>query len=379
MPRLATRRHILSGPSLAVTSCLLTVCALEIGLRRFPRALPRGTYTAVSVDPRTGLSGHRDEAIYNRGSLVRRAANDDGFLDLPHRGAKHPGTRRVAFYGDSYVEAVQVPLDQTFFRLVEAGAKGGVAPQAEILAFGISGWGTVHSLMAFRYFNARYHIDTACYVFVENDPGDNVHAIRARTAVGGWGAMLTAYEPGWALQAPPPSSPSMIRRGLRFLRRHSLVSRLVTTRSALLLWRGVKIEEDRAARQMTTHATGIPDANDLPSTWPPAWRNEAEELTRRVLTTWRDEARAGGVELFAFYVPRGEAQLTGEIPDGQTWHPWFRQLCRNLEIPLVDPTGDMAAAHRAGGRIYEDHWTPLGHEVAARVLTEYALRGLRNE
>ena len=51
--------------------------------------------------------------------------------------------------------------------------------------------------------------------------------------------------------------------------------------------------------------------------------------------------------------------------------PWLGETCAALGIPLVDPREAMAARLAQGTHVYDDHWTPAGHEVVAGVLAGY--------
>ena len=71
----------------------------------FPALIPAGVYGAGRFDPGLGMQVRAGEVLYTRSGVVRKRANPDGFLDVAHASAKPPGTLRVGFFGDSYVEA----------------------------------------------------------------------------------------------------------------------------------------------------------------------------------------------------------------------------------------------------------------------------------
>jgi hypothetical protein len=90
---------------------------------------------------------------------------------------------RIGFFGDSYTEARQVPLDSTFSRIVERELG---RDSIETLAFGIMGIGTVHEYLLSTRETARFDVDMVVYVFFENDPADNLRKrdkIRTRVRV----------------------------------------------------------------------------------------------------------------------------------------------------------------------------------------------------
>ena len=116
---------LLAGATLAV------LVALEIAFRAFPSLLPAGGYGGGRPHPELGVNVHGSRLIYNKVRFVVREPNAEGFMDVEHDPAKAPGTLRIGFFGDSYVEAIQVPLEAVFFRrLGEALAPAGWRPWA---------------------------------------------------------------------------------------------------------------------------------------------------------------------------------------------------------------------------------------------------------
>jgi hypothetical protein len=93
---------------------------------------------------RPGARGH-----YSVEGDARIEINRDGWRDRERRRAKRPGTLRVAVVGDSYVEALGIPADRTFWAVLEralAGAADGTA--VEVLPFGVHGYSTAQSCSA---------------------------------------------------------------------------------------------------------------------------------------------------------------------------------------------------------------------------------------
>ena len=224
----AGRRRLLARLTLLGLSLVVALVLVETALRWVPAAWPRGSFGVARFDPRLGLNVHAGAAVYNKVRWVRRNPNDAGFMDAEHRDSKPPGTLRVGFFGDSYVEAVQVPLETTFFRRVPAQIDG---ISVETLAFGISGWGTLHSLMAYRELGPRYDLDWVVYVFVKNDAGDHYHALqsahRGRVTVKP-SAELSTAPPGFDVLPPQRAEgASSWRRLKRVVTRYSMLARVL--------------------------------------------------------------------------------------------------------------------------------------------------------
>lgn len=372
-------RALLLNLALSLGALALLVALCEGTLRLFPRLLPKGSYGASHYSPELRTTVYGSPVIYNKLRFIEREPNSLGFLDVEHAREKPPGTLRVAFFGDSYVESLQVPLDQVFHRRLPRELDG---VPLEALGLGMSGWGTLQALLAYEVLAPRFDVDVACYVFVENDLGDNdieVQGVRAHRA-----------PKVFATLAPPPADFSLVMRNPpetlsfgyslgKWLQERLLLARLLWSRSSLLFAHGVAIESDRNAGEMTTRAKRVPEQNDLPSSWPPAYRERAQELGRRILRRFRDRARADDRHFFILYVPRGEAQLRGELGPADTWRPWLEATARELGIPLVDPSDALRRRMQTGGPVYDDHWTPAGHEVVSEVLSDYLERWLREQ
>src|SRR6266516_4100591 len=76
--------------------------------------------------------------------------HSEGLRDREHTKAKPANTNRIAVLGDSFVEAMHVPMEQTFWwllqqRVQECNAFPG--KQVEVINFGVSGYGTAQELM----------------------------------------------------------------------------------------------------------------------------------------------------------------------------------------------------------------------------------------
>ena len=88
--------------------------------------------------------------------------NAEGFRDLSREPTKPAGVLRVAMLGDSFIEAVQVPLDETASRVLERqlNAEGAAGAQRwEVLNFGISNFGVGQYFLTWQHHARKYHPD----------------------------------------------------------------------------------------------------------------------------------------------------------------------------------------------------------------------------
>jgi hypothetical protein len=126
---------------------------------------------------------------------------------------------------------------------------------------------------------------------------------------------------------------------------------------------------------LVSPSSRTPDPNDWPSTWPPALLEEAQLLTRRILTQFREEVVRDGRTFMVMYVPHGNEEVRGRLGPGQSWFPWLSETCAELGIELLDPRERLREEDRAGRPTYDDHWSPAGHAVIASVMTERLAAG----
>ncbi len=361
-------RGALVRAALVVTSLGVFIVAGELTLRSFPPLLPRGTFYGSGVyDPELGFLMPNSTVIYNKVRFLKRTPNGDGLMDVGHDPEKPPGVVRVGFFGDSYVESVQVPLEAVFFRRLPRAIHG---RPIETFGFGISGLGTLHALQLYRKYGPRYDLDLVVYLFVNNDPGDHFYRIqrhRHGLVTPRPTAMLAADEVGYELRWPP-TRPFAVRAAMA-VKSRSLLARVAHSRLQLLLaGRGGGRGEGAGASDSPLTAPRIPSEEDPPSVWPEDLLAEARLLTRRILAQWKREVRGSGRDLLVLYVPRTE-EVEGGARDEDTWRLWLADSCRALDLELIDPTAALGARRAAGEAVYDDHWTPAGHEVIASVLS----------
>ena len=125
---------------------------------------------------RPGIEGH-----YQREGESYVRINSDGQRDREHAKPKPPDTVRIAVLGDSFAEAMHVPMEQTFWSLMERKLEACHAfagKQVEVMNFGVSGYGTAQELMTLRQKVWDYSPDVVVLTFTTyNDIYDNSRAL----------------------------------------------------------------------------------------------------------------------------------------------------------------------------------------------------------
>lgn len=180
MSMLRTRKARPGARLLAVvTSVIVAFLILEVLLRILGYSFPILTTT----DPTLGLALRPGvEGWYRKEGQAYIRINRDGFRDREHSKSKPPNVVRIAVLGDSFAEALQVPLENTFWAVMEDRLKGCNAfagKQIEVLNFGVSGYGTAQELLSLRHKVWEYQPDMVLLaVTTGNDISDNSRALK---------------------------------------------------------------------------------------------------------------------------------------------------------------------------------------------------------
>lgn len=154
----------------ALFTLLLTFVAAELTLRVLGVSYP----VFWTVDEHVGLALRPGTTGWFRDEgNAYVSINAHGMHDRPRDPAKPPGVYRIAVLGDSFMEALQVPLEQGFCAQLEARlAKSG--RNVEVLNFGCSGYGTAQELLTLRHRVKAFSPDLVLLaVLTGNDLADN--------------------------------------------------------------------------------------------------------------------------------------------------------------------------------------------------------------
>lgn len=161
-----------------VLICLVILVAefavLEGALRVYGGSEAAPTFQSILMqDPRIG---HRlKPGASTRYTTVEFSTditiNAQGVRDDRDIGPKAPGERRVVVLGDSLVLSVQVPLEQTFCKQLEARLTAAdSAHRWRVINGGVQGYGPVKDWLFYRYVAETFQPDIVMIVaFVGND------------------------------------------------------------------------------------------------------------------------------------------------------------------------------------------------------------------
>ena len=163
---------------LVLGSLLLAVLAGELALRAIGFSFP----SFWQHDERTGSRLRPGAEGWNaiEGTAYVKV-NSRGLRDREHALPKPSGVYRIAVLGDSYAEALQVGLEETFWWQLARRLEGcGFQPgkRIEAVNFGVSGYGTAQQLVTLRLRAWDYAPDLVLLAFFPgNDVRNNSRAL----------------------------------------------------------------------------------------------------------------------------------------------------------------------------------------------------------
>jgi hypothetical protein len=308
--------------------------------------------------------------------------NSRGLRDLDRPYEKPPGIRRVLLLGDSFIEALQVPLEQTLARRLESRLGSSV----EVINAGVSSYGTASQLMFLREEGLRYDPDLVLLAFYAgNDVKNNSPTLED--------VLTPVYdEKGELIRVQAPSIGNGSRpRGWRESLESYRYARELLLRSRLGGELRVLGLVPSAGPRVTPERDGIPTdyyvyAPEPDAEWASAW-----EHTERLLARMRSEVEAAGRAFAAVVVPSryeiypewwqetiaarpAMASRRWDVPGpGQRIARW----CEIRSVACLDLSTGLRAEAGERERLYfhhDGHWTARGHDVVARLIAGFIQR-----
>ncbi len=370
----------------------------------FPLFYTTDYYRGFALQP--GLEGQ-----YQRegGSHVR--INSDGLRDREHAKAKPADTVRIAVLGDSFAEAMHVPMEQAFWsllerRLQECNAFAG--QKVEVINFGTSGYGTAQELMTLRQKVWDYSPDLVVLAFTtHNDVFDNSRALSRTEDVPYFlyrNGELT-YDASFRDSRTYRQRDSKLNRLSRWVHNELRIVQLVhyvqfVARTRLTDWR---TRRRLAAQNSTKPADGstpiVRNAEDIgidnmiylephDQDWQEAWRvteglikqmhNEVAEKKARFLLV----ALSNAVQVYPD--PEIRQKFLQHIGAETIFYPNLRlkTLSDSEQIDFLDLAQPMQVyadqnkvfLHGFGSDLGNGHWNATGHAVAAELIAQKLCR-----
>jgi hypothetical protein len=372
--------------ALALASLALSLAAAEGVLRYigFSYPLLHVADELAGLRLRAGAEGwYRSEGE----AYVR--VNSHGWRDAERTLQRPAGSVRIAVLGDSFTEALQVPLEKTFAARLERdlnACRPFGEQRVEVLNFGVSSYGTAQQLLTLRHRVWQYDPQVVLLAFLPlNDVANNSRALepwlaRPFFALGSGGALVADASFRDDPEFRDKLESASLHGALAGLRLHQLLRRVRD--GAYQGWRAGGLGETGLAEQALA---------------PPAdadWR-EAWDITEKLLETMHAEVRAREARFVVSVLPGGAAvypdaaqreSYAAALGLGDYLYPERRiaAMGRARGFEVVGLTEAMREhAERTGEYLHGfantqpgfGHWNAAGHRVAGDLLAKHLCGG----
>jgi hypothetical protein len=381
--------NVLSGVGLAVAATIAAGAMIEAGFRVHHFLHPstaKGFFWVRNAEYGWGLAPGREGPSFDDHGEFRTDVriNSRGLHDLEHPYVKSPDSFRVLVLGDSYIEGLQVDLEQMFGRLLERRLNARSSRPVEVISAGVSSWGTDNELLYFRHEGYKYRPDLVLLAFTtSNDVRESYAPFNRRDpwanlskpsfVLNGRGEL--ELQPGPPLPPAPPWWRQLYLGEYLFVRLGGKV--VIPRRGQNAAPPPPDPDAPRVPPDLLIHAPSYgPEVAE-------AWR-----VTEALVRALRDEAAARGAKFavmvhggpWVHYDDRWNLMLMLDAVAARTWDR--RKPARLIDeflsaegIPFVDLFDAFEAAKAHDRMFYQVnvHWTPMGHRVAADAAADLLL------
>lgn len=347
------------------------------------------------------------EGHYQREGESYVRINSAGLRDREHAKAKPADTVRIAVLGDSFAEAMHVPMEQTFWSLLERKLQECDAfpgKNVEVINFGVSGYGTAQELMTLRQKVWDYSPDLVVLAFTTyNDIYDDSRALSRTEEVPYFvyrnGELV--YDASFRDSRTYRQRDSRLNRFGRWLHNELRIVQLVhyvqfVAKLRLTDWRN---RRRLAAQNQTKPADGanptVRNAEDIgidnmiyieprDENWQEAWR-----VTEGLIKQMRDDVAQKKARFLVVTLsnaiqvypdPAVRQRFLQHVGAETIFYPNLRlkALAEREQIDFLDLAQPMQVyadqnkvfLHGFGNDIGNGHWNATGHRVAAELIAK---------
>jgi hypothetical protein len=305
--------------------------------------------------------------------------NSEGFRDVDHEINKPGGVYRIIVLGDSYVEAFQLPLKDTFHKILEKRLNETVkGKKIEIMNFGVSGFGATQNYLALRYYGYKYNPDM---VILTVTTGNDIRNAHPDLEMDNSKPYFMFDKNGKLYQRP-----FYIQKGLGltpFVLNHIFFPHAYIYIAQTL---GPKLWEYKAAK---AKANAEPDVSldsyvyidPYPHVWEEAWR-----ATLAVILQMKKELNEKGIKFLVVTLTDSDGQIDGKLQEYLGNKAKGKNIKWDIEKPvkildefcnenkinflplLYGFRKEFGKTHEKFHFIYDGHWNKRGHGLAAEII-----------
>ena len=338
------------------------------------------------------------------GSYVR--ISSDGLRDREHARTRPADTVRIAVLGDSYTEAMHLPMEQAYWSLLEQKLRQCNAfpgKQVEVINFGVSGYGTAQELITLQQKVWDFSPDIVVLAFTTlNDVYDNSLALSKSEEVPYFfyqnGALV--YDARFRDSKLYRRNDSRLNRAGRWFHNHLRTIQLLhqvqyVAKMRLSDWRNRRKLAQTQASSPANQAPLVRSADNIgienmiyfepvDEEWKEGWH-----VTEGLITEMRNEVRQKGakfvlvtlsnaIQVYPDPAVRQRFLQRLEIPNVFYANLRLQALAAREQIDFIDLAQPMQSyadqnkvfLHGFGSDLGNGHWNANGHRLAADLIAQ---------
>ena len=381
--------------ALLASATVLSLVLAEASLRWLDRRPPdEKVLYLTAYDPELGWSKEPNRTVHHRTRefQVVESTNEQGLRGPSIPFEKPPDVCRVLLLGDSFLEGYTVSFEDLVSERLRRKLQERDTSRVEVVNGGTVGYATDQELLFYRRDGRRYRPDATVLLFYVNDVWFNASERYWRGSKPRF--VLENGEIELVNHPVPPPDPEQfayaVSGGRGFTRFVRQADAWMGARSAFYRLARASVTDSDLARRWLIRAGFA----DVPGEWKP-WKKrpspdieEAWSVTEALLVRLRDEVEADGSSFTIFHVPSRAAvdaeswrqlryayAMTDEDWDPSHDAKRLDEICSEHEIDCIIALDEFRDEAK-GGPLYfrEDaHWTPAGHDLAARLIADRLL------
>ena len=336
------KKRIIARIALVIISTVVALLVAECSLRLLKTGygnLPQESdkifhhvhpseYKFVYYNPRYKYGGHK---VYY---------DENGLIADPNRAYSKRDTstsaHRVAFLGDSFTEALQVPYEDSFVGILSGNS------ECEIRNYGVSSYSPIFYLLQWRKIVKKFEPSLVVVQIYSNDiSSDRIYIEKAKKD-----------DDGQVIAIPGPGE-GLIRNQLR----KSYLMRLLRKTQLQLLWK----YENRG--NPPNIVEGVVEENP-----------DISRLSARLIMTLANEVRESGAQFIFTVVPSRARIIQGKDNDKTpSFSEKWKMFAQENDIPFLDLTMPFERESKKGFELFFDgdiHFNKNGHIIVASELAK---------
>jgi hypothetical protein len=418
---MASAKRLLGQIGLGLLGIIVALMLIEVGLRLFPPDQLNSMVERTSqrlqlyrLDPLIGwvLKSNAQSVHTTREDLVIPIeTNSLGLRDNEHAYQKPDGTFRILVIGDSFTEAIDVYLEESFPFIVEQCLKQHLAQPVEVISGGVSGYNTGDEYLFYKNEGVKYSPDLVVLALYIGNDFSGLERTTEERMVTGFGGFRFRLKNGelnqtWiSWESPQDGQTSALEL---VLRRNSLLYRVLAHPESKIYWffrdlkdnlaplvqSGMDKGDNRLNWKYYFHASEFYNSPDIPSQTKEIWA-----VFQAVVSQLKQEVEANEAQLVTAVIPtdyqvskRARERVTGNIlamhydeVEAMDWrldepNLSILQAMKQQQIPTLDLLPYLLAHEEAGGApLYfdgfgDEHFNRGGHKLMVDVMCDWLVQ-----